>query len=207
MVLSPFLSASFLKEIAEQVPAILISRGESLDTIDTAILKKFDEVFAIDDSASGADEAAKTADSPAPIVNPSDDPTAQVVHGLHAKLYLADAGWDSDLWTGSANATSRGFHHNVEFLTRLTGKKSKVGIEAFLNGVSGSKGFSQFLSPYQIPKNPLVVNSVAEANAKLAEELRTRKENGDAIVTGEIDQNGHRCETRGFLPCRRGCGR
>ena len=106
MVLSPFLSAPFLKDIAEKVPAVLISRGESLDTIDAAILKKFDQVFAIDDSASGNDDAAETADLPAPIVNPADDATAQVAHGLHAKLYLADAGWDSDLWTGSANATS-----------------------------------------------------------------------------------------------------
>jgi hypothetical protein len=174
LVLSPFLTASFLKEIAEEVPAILISREDSLDAIDAATLKKFEQVFAIDDSASGNDEAAETADTPAPLVNSSDDRTADAAaHGLHAKLYLADAGWDSNLWTGSANATSAGFYHNVEFLTRLTGKKSKVGIDAFLNGVSGSKGFSQFLLPYQIPKSPPVVNEVAEQNARIAEELRT----------------------------------
>ena len=174
MVLSPFLSAPFLQEIAEEVPAILISREDSLDAVDAATLKKFEQVFAIDDSASGNDEAAETADTPAPTLNPSDDAATQAAaQGLHAKLYLADAGWDSDLWTGSANATSAGFHHNVEFLTRLTGKKSKVGIDAFLNGVSGSKGFSQFLLPYQIPKSPPVVNDVAEQNAKIAEELRT----------------------------------
>jgi hypothetical protein len=174
LILSPFLTASFLKDIAEAVPAVLISRAESLDAIDAATLKKFDEIFAIDDAASGDDEAAETADTLAPILDASEDAPAQVAaHGLHAKLYLADAGWDSDLWTGSANATSAGFHHNVEFLTRLTGKKSKVGIDAFLNGVSGSKGFSQFLLPYQIPKNPPVVNEEIEANAKIAEELRT----------------------------------
>jgi hypothetical protein len=173
VVLSPFLSAPFLKDIAEEVPAILISRSESLDAIDAAVLKKFDQVFAIDDSASGDDEAAEAADTPVPTVAPSDAATVQVAHGLHVKLYLADAGWDSDLWTGSANATSAGFHHNVEFLTRLTGKKSKVGIDAFLSGVSGSKGFSQFLSPYQIPKTQPAVNTEAEKNAKIAEELRT----------------------------------
>jgi hypothetical protein len=174
LVVSPFLSASFLKEIAEGIPAILISREDSLDAIDAATLKKFEQVFAIDDSASGNDEAAETADMPAPPLNASDDAAVEgAAHGLHAKLYLADAGWDSDLWTGSANATSAGFRHNVEFLTRLTGKKSKIGIDAFLNGVSGSKGFSQFLLPYQIPKVPPVVNDAAEQNAKLAEELRT----------------------------------
>jgi hypothetical protein len=172
LVLSPFLSAPFLKGVAEEVPAILISRAESLDAIDAATLKKFDEVFAIIESASGDDEAAETAGTPVRTVTPSDDP-AHAPHGLHAKLYLADAGWDSDLWTGSANATSAGFRHNVEFLTRLTGKKSKVGIDAFLNGVSGSKGFSQFLVPYQTPKSPPAVNAVAEANAKAVEDLRS----------------------------------
>jgi hypothetical protein len=173
LVLSPFLSASFLKDIAEEAPAILISREESLDAIDAATLKKFEQVFAIVESASGDDEAAETAEIPAPTVNPPDDPSPEAAHGLHAKLYLADAGWDSDLWSGSANATSAGFHHNVEFLTRLTGKKSKVGIDAFLDGVSGSKGFSQFLAPYPIPESPPAVNAVAEANAKAAEEMRS----------------------------------
>ena len=50
LVLSPFLTASFLKEIAEEVPAILISREDSLDAIDAATLKKFEQVFAIDNS-------------------------------------------------------------------------------------------------------------------------------------------------------------
>ncbi|TMI99580.1 MAG: hypothetical protein E6G97_21950 [Alphaproteobacteria bacterium] len=174
LVVSPFVTASFLKDLAEEAPAILISREESLDALDAATLAKFQQVFAIEDSASGNDEATETPETPAPSLNPSDEAAAQTApQGLHAKLYLADAGWDSDLWTGSANATSAGFHHNVEFLTRLTGKKSKIGIDVFLNGVSGSKGFSQFLLPYQIPKSPPVVNEVAEQNAKLAEELRT----------------------------------
>jgi hypothetical protein len=174
LVVSPFVAASFLNDIAAEAPTVLILREDSLDAIDAATLKKFEQVFAIDDSASGNDEAAETADNPAPPLNPSDEAAAQTAaQGLHAKLYLADGGWDSDLWTGSANATSAGFHHNVEFLTRLTGKKSKVGIDAFLNGVSGSRGFSQFLLPYQIPKSPPIVNEVAEQNAKLAEELRT----------------------------------
>lgn len=174
LVLSPFLSAPFLREIAETVPAaILISREDSLDAIDADTLGKFEKVHAIDDAASGNDEAAETADAPAPLVTPSDDRAADAARGLHAKLYLADAGWNSELWTGSANATSAGFHRNVEFLTRLTGRKSKLGIDAFLSGASGCEGFSQFLAPYKIPESQLIVNDVAEKNARSAEELRT----------------------------------
>jgi hypothetical protein len=52
--------------------------------------------------------------------------------GLHAKLYIADMGWDSRLWTGSANATTGGFGKNVEFLVELKGRKSKIGIDVLL---------------------------------------------------------------------------
>jgi len=66
LVLSPFLSAPFLKEIAEAALTVLISRAESLDAIEAATLKKFDKIFAIDDSASGNDEASETTEMPAP---------------------------------------------------------------------------------------------------------------------------------------------
>jgi len=173
LVLSPFLSARFLGDIADEVPAILISRAESLDAIDASILKKFEKVFAIIESASGDEEAAGSVEPAVSRASPADGAATQAAHGLHAKLYLADAGWDSDLWTGSANATTAGFNHNVEFLTRLAGKKSKIGIDAFLDGVAGSKGFSQFLAAYRIQHGPPPPNTTAEANAKAAEELRT----------------------------------
>jgi hypothetical protein len=173
LILSPFLSPPFLKDIADEIPATLISRAESLDKIDASILKKFKHVYAIIDSASGDDEAAETPDTEAPLVESADHPSTEAAHGLHAKLYLADLGWNSDLWTGSANATWAAFHNNVEFLTRLTGKKSKVGIDAFLDGVSGSKGFSQFLRPYLISTSPPAADTAAQKNAKVAEELRS----------------------------------
>jgi len=173
LVVSPFLSAPFLNDIAEEVPATLVSRAESLDAINGDTLKKFDQVFAIMESAAGDGETNGSLEPAGSGANRPDDLVAETTHGLHAKLYLADAGWDSDLWTGSANATSAGFHNNVEFLTRLTGKKSKVGIDAFLNGVDGSKGFSQFLAAYRIPEGAPVTNNAAEENAKAAEELRS----------------------------------
>jgi hypothetical protein len=173
LILSPFLSPPFLKDIADEIPATLISRAESLDKIDASILKKFEHVYAIIESASGDDDAAELEDARAPLVEPLDHPSTETTHGLHAKLYLADAGWNSDLWTGSANATWAAFHNNVEFLTRLTGKKSKVGIDALLHGVSGSKGFSQFLRSYPISTSPPVADTAAQDNAKVAEELHS----------------------------------
>ena len=54
--------------------------------------------------------------------------------GLHAKLYIADTGSDSRIWTGSANATDAAFGKNVEFLVELRGRKKLCGIDAVLNG-------------------------------------------------------------------------
>jgi hypothetical protein len=70
------------------------------------------------------------------------------VSGLHAKLYIAERGWNASVFTGSANATSAAFGENVEFLIELIGKKSRVGIDSFLAKSEGSLSFSDLLQPY-----------------------------------------------------------
>ena len=56
-----------------------------------------------------------------------------LLSGLHAKLYVADAGWGARVWTGSANATNAAFRNNIEFLVELVGSKSQCGINAILS--------------------------------------------------------------------------
>lgn len=57
--------------------------------------------------------------------------------GLHAKLYVAETGWEASLWTGSANATRAAFNRNVEFLVELRAKRSRCGIDVLLGQPSG----------------------------------------------------------------------
>ena len=71
-----------------------------------------------------------------------------MLQGLHAKLYVADAGWKASVWTGSANATDAAFGPNVEFLVEIQGPKSKFGIDALLAKGSGEARFSDLLKPY-----------------------------------------------------------
>ena len=47
--------------------------------------------------------------------------------GLHAKTYVFERGKEADVWTGSANCTDAAFHHNVEFMVRLTGQTEVAG--------------------------------------------------------------------------------
>lgn len=80
--------------------------------------------------------------------------------GLHAKLFVADDGARAHVWTGSANATEAAFERNVEFLVRLTGRRNRCGIDAFLRpaddghgGRSGGRdratGFADLLLRYE----------------------------------------------------------
>ena len=94
------------------------------------------------------------------------------LHGLHAKLFVSDDGWDSHVWTGSANATTAAFERNVEFLVHLTGKKSRCGIASFVEmtdddsdasadsdangGNDGKLGFSDLLLKYHRDEPPVI---------------------------------------------------
>jgi hypothetical protein len=96
--------------------------------------------------------------------------------GLHAKLYVADDGWNAHVWTGSANATSAGFDRNVELLVELIGKRSLCGVEAILGEpASGTKKrtacLADLLKPY----------SYSQASPKDREKLDFERE-GDRLA-------------------------
>jgi len=47
-------------------------------------------------------------------------------------LFVFDQGWNARLWSGSANATWRAFHGNVEFLVELRGSRASCGVDKLL---------------------------------------------------------------------------
>lgn len=65
---------------------------------------------------------------------------ANQLSGLHAKLFIADDGGRAHIWTGSANATEAAFERNVEFLVRLTGKRSRCGVGTFAPSAENGGG-------------------------------------------------------------------
>jgi hypothetical protein len=118
LVIAPFIGSRFLARLAtEQTGSnVLVSREEEFDQVATARLAHFSRICTLDDV--GATREQTDVDGR--------------LSGLHAKLYVADAGWDAHLWTGSANATSAAFDSNVEFLVRLDGRRSEMGVDAVL---------------------------------------------------------------------------
>jgi hypothetical protein len=148
LIVSPFLNDAFLKELGSPGRrSVLISRLESLNETDPRHLKKFKDVYVLNDAAESekleSDPRAETAPLP--------------LEGLHSKLFIIERGRTPRVLTGSANATDAGFEKNVEFLVELKGRKSKVGIDSLLSKEKGKTNFVDLLSKYNSPsKRPVV---------------------------------------------------
>jgi len=154
LVVSPFVTAGFLGELSERVPSTLISRPESLEEVAPAILNRFEAVYVLEDAA-----VEEETDERLPEDGSNHDHLADIdVRGLHAKLFIADQGWDASVWTGSANATTAAFQNNVEFVVQLRGKKKRgnVGIDAFLGDEQDGGGFRALLRPFQIGEQRVI---------------------------------------------------
>lgn len=167
LVISPFVSAPCLRRLTEEGTGhVLVSRTESLEPLDPACLRPFGRVYVLNDGANAEaleDDGEATEGSSASDTSPI---------GLHAKLYVADAGWDARVWAGSANATDAGFEHNVEFLVELRGKKSRCGVDAFLGHSEESPRFVDLLQEFSLPSEPTAVDAAKQRLDHLLEDTR-----------------------------------
>lgn len=159
LVLSPFLTEDILKPLATNGNEnVFISRAESLDGIsdDTlAAIKSRTSVYAMDDRAQRPEETDLECQSPegeraddVPGAKDLDSADADL-SGLHAKMYIAEDGWDARILTGSANATTAAMGGgNVEFVVELLGKRAAFGIDRFMGAESDKNSFRNLLVPY-----------------------------------------------------------
>lgn len=156
LVISPFVTDGALAQLPGK-GGTLVSRLEELNNLKPETLERFKDVFVLADSAEQVDGLSEQENGDGSRWRP---PTS----GLHAKLYVLDSGWESWVWSGSANASTAAFRDNIEFLVALTGKKSKVGVDACLDS-----GFAPLLQRY--PGKGRVDPTLTEQE-KLEEALR-----------------------------------
>ena len=143
-IISPFCSDYTISQLSKRSnkATALISRPDTLASLDAASLSFFTNCYCLDDAA----ESEESEDL--------DAKKHQDVNGLHAKVYVFETKYHTDythLILGSANATNAALSNsnNVEFLVRLTGKKRKVGgIEDLL----GSDGLGNYLNEFTPPE-------------------------------------------------------
>jgi len=162
VVIAPFLDDRFLKRLsAETVLHAVVSRPESLAQLPLPLLEEEPQWFTLSDGVeSEADAEAGTPADEAEDGGGHEQGAAVVsavgrLQGLHAKLFVADDGWDARVWTGSANATERAFARNVEFMVELRGRRKDIGVRALMEpGANESSGVPAHFRSLLIPYNP-----------------------------------------------------
>lgn len=169
LVIAPFVSDGFVSRLtADGGEHVLVSRREALDALSEDSLRALTAAYCLNPAAevqldSEESEVAEltslgplTAGDAEQLEVVKLDATEQL-RGLHAKLFLADEGWNARVLVGSANATDAAFERNVEFLVELTGKKSRCGIDAMIGtdqdgakeGRNGGLKFGDLLQRYE----------------------------------------------------------
>lgn len=160
LVVSPFVDRKGLEPWMKGKDSVLISRIDQLDMVDADALGRFSVVSVLAEALE-RDEGDTEAGSPSDL---RPDPS-----GLHAKLFVVDDGWDAHVWTGSANATNAGFTRNVEFLVQMTGKKSQLGVQQFLD-----RGLAEMSQPYargEVSKNAAIEKALEMELLRLRRQL------------------------------------
>lgn len=197
LVISPFLTEGRLDSLASLGrESMLVSRLDSIQKIPANCLRKFSERFCLKEEAISEQDGSDIA-NPGPATMHSESEYAFVednLDGLHVKLYVADAGAEGRVWTGSANATDAAFSKNVEFLVELRGKKKHCGIDAILNGgkeTDDSKKASlrSLLDPVGISDIPNIDDN--EPLKQLANKARSALAKSDLSARVSQDDDEH----------------
>ncbi|MHB1344372.1 MAG: phospholipase D family protein [Thermoleophilia bacterium] len=158
LVVSPFLEPGFAKAAGVEPTKreVVVSRPEALDALDPDEFGRYEDVYVLGDEGSREMVGADPDLEDDPAQNGGAKQPAEALRGLHAKVFVADAGWKARIWLGSANATPAAFTRNVEFLVELQATKSEIGLQTLLEPTpkTAQRGvsFADLLMPYQ-PKD------------------------------------------------------
>lgn len=173
LVISPFVSDGGLQRLLKgRENSLLVSRSESLEQPDCRF-DGFKTLYVLRREADQEEEG-------------SDQSPTELTRGLHAKCYVVDAGWKAHVFTGSANATDRGFGSNVEFMVELVGPKSKVGIDALFSREEGRTCLGDLVEEFKPEPKPL---DEAEEGHRAAIE-RTRHTLAGLEITASVKGEG-----------------
>jgi hypothetical protein len=204
LVISPFLSGTALSDLASTGTQVeLVSRAEQLERVKPETLRAYSNVWILDDTAEPEPSEAEELNSGTSGENESPQPAAPALVGLHAKLYVLDYGREASVFTGSANATHTAFNRNVEFLTELRGKKSKLGVAAVLGEATdpsekkpGAASLADLLRPFKPGDGVAVEESTEDKFERLVDEIA--KQLAKAEMSAECQEAS---DGSGFCVC------
>jgi len=137
LVISPFVTEDALEKLMTKVynsekELFLISRPEELDRIkNRQLLKKFKGVFCLNDGFQSDEH---------------DEGDDNKLHGLHAKIIIAQKSHDNYFYAGSSNATNRGMEGiNYEFMVKLVNNRRELNPQ---NMLEDDSGLGKMIIPY-----------------------------------------------------------
>jgi hypothetical protein len=139
LIVSPFLSNGILTEFLQNSDQThLVSRHDTLLNIAPTALRQCSSVHYL---APHLGEESS---------DESTDAQPDALSGLHAKIFVIDRGWNASIFSGSFNATTNAFEHNVEFMVELVGRRSRFGVDQFLQQINGETSFADLLQPFRV---------------------------------------------------------
>ncbi|MDA9476745.1 hypothetical protein XI03_19955 [Bradyrhizobium sp. CCBAU 65884] len=129
-IVSPFCDEDALSMLAERAAMeapLLIGRSDELGRLSRDVLNRFSRVAVMDEVATAED---------------GEEPDSGSLQGLHAKIFVVERGWDTEVTVGSGNATRPALitGRNVELFATLNGRRSQVGS---IEDIFGDKGFGR----------------------------------------------------------------
>ncbi|MFO0821178.1 MAG: phospholipase D family protein [Pirellulales bacterium] len=183
LVVAPFVTDEFLNRVDEDgCERYLVSRADLLHSLHTASLtgqwRYFTMEEGLETGLSGGEDSTEVA-------------VTETLSGLHAKVFVADAGWKAHLWTGSANATTAAFNGNVEFLVEMIGKKSALGIDATIGDDRDSANLKSLLVEFTPDAESVTPDCGRLAVESLVEQVRQVLANQTLVVRIEGDSSLH----------------
>lgn len=193
LTVSPFITHTIINDIFKKGSNnVLITRGESLDKLDNDKINKLQnntEIYILDENAERPEKLEEEIEDTQNV--DGGDVIDTDFSGLHAKLYIAEKGWDARLFTGSTNATESAFTgSNVEFMVSLKGKKSKIGIDSFLEGTEETS-LRDMLKTYHRPKDYAVPdNFIDKKMENFLDKIRTMLIESKLSVSISPDDEG-----------------
>lgn len=199
LVISPFLTTQSLQRLAGVgEDHVLVSRQESLDELGRQAVGGFEGVFVLADAAvqpdvlDSDDPGQETQRRTVPLTDEvRGDAVDAELHGLHAKLFVAEHPTDIRYYTGSANATTAAFGGNVEFLVELRTRQAGHGIDdllAFQDGVTTLRDLLQNHLPDDIEREGPGDAEIVDRSLDIA---RRRIGALDLVATLEADGDAY----------------
>jgi hypothetical protein len=190
LVISPFLTGDGLALTAPTGEISVVSTAEALDQLDLEAADWIDTALVISPDADLREPAEGRPDVPS-------NRGAQILTGLHAKIYAVERNRRVRLFVGSANATGPAFAGNVEFLVEFEGRTKDVGVAALL----GKDALGAITVPYPKPFGGVVPSDDDLARKRLDQAIRAiAAVPATATVTEDGDTYRVTVSTAGTVP-------